>query len=58
MEMVRNIEFVICRENMYGYFVGNGFVRYMINMCRGQIFHTTQLYFIGDPHHVNTIMNF
>ena len=26
--------------------------------CWGQIFHTTWLHFIGDLHHVNTIMDF
>ena len=26
--------------------------------CWRQIFHTTWLHFIGDPHHVNIIMNF
>ena len=26
--------------------------------CWGQIFHTTWLHFIGDPHHVNIIMDF
>ena len=26
--------------------------------CWGQIFHTTCPHFIGDPHHVNIIMNF
>ena len=26
--------------------------------CQGQIFQTTWLHFIGDPHHVNIIMDF
>ena len=30
----------------------------MSNYCWGQIFHTTWLHFIGDPHHTNIIKDF
>ena len=33
-------------------------MRYNLTHCWGQIFHITWLHFIGDLHHVNTIMDF
>ena len=30
----------------------------LLNFCWGQIFHTTWLHFIGNPHHINIIMDF
>ena len=39
----------------------NKFTNYLsisITHCWGQIFHTTWLHFIGDPHHINIIMDF
>ena len=29
-----------------------------LSLCWGQIFHTTCLHFIGNPHHINIIMDF
>ena len=35
-----------------------GVLSKLLTTCWGQIFHTTWPHFIGDPHHVNIIMNF
>ena len=33
-------------------------MRYNLTHCWGQIFHITWLHFIGDPYHINIIMDF
>ena len=42
---------------LYAYCFKN-MLRLGFYVCWGQIFHTTWLHFIGDPYHVNTIMDF
>ena len=49
---------LICQSMLHILKIVKKWEKLLKESCWGQVFHTTWLYFIGDPHHINIIMDF